>query len=177
LVLRSRYYYVNKEPHMPIALIVFMLCATGAEAQTSSDDVTRMVAAYELTMPRIEGYGAVMAGIADWAAKDPKAIAAMMGRAPKGQVSMQDSAAIFENEPTVKSLLDKHHLSGLDMVVLPMAVMQAQIAALGESQGRTFPADRINPKNIALAKANGPAIDAVMKKAKTDQLRAFSPPQ
>ena len=90
---------------------------------------------------------------------------------------MQDSAAIFEKEPAVKSLLDQHKVTGLDMVVLPMAVMQAQVAALGESQGRSFPADRINPKNVALAKANGAAIDAVMKKAQADRLRAFPPPQ
>ena len=128
-------------------------------------------------MARIEGYGAVMAGIADWAGKDPKGIAAMMGRAPKGPMSLQDSAAIFEKEPAVKSLLDQHKVTGLDMVVLPMAVMQAQVAALGESQGRTFPADRINPKNIALAKANGAAIDAVMQKAQADRLRSFPQPQ
>jgi hypothetical protein len=162
---------------MPVVLALFILCATGAEAQTNSDDLTKMVAVYELTMPRIEGYGAVMAGIADWAAKDPKAMAAMMGRAPKGPVSLQDSAVIFEKEPAVKALLDQHKVTGLDMVVLPMAVMQAQIAVLGESQGRAFPADRINPKNIALAKANGAAIDAVMKKAQADRLRAFPSPQ
>jgi len=77
----------------------------------------------------------------------------------------------------VKLLLDQHKATGLDMVVLPMAVMQAQVAALGESQGRTFPADRINPKNVALAKANGPAIDAVMKKVEADRMRTFLQPQ
>lgn len=162
---------------MSVALILFLLCATGAEAQTNSDELTKTVATYELTMPRIDGYGAVMAGIADWAGKDPKAIAAMMGRAPKGPMSLQASAAMFEKEPAVKSLLDQHKVTGLDMVVLPMAVMQAQVAALGESQGRTFPADRINPKNVALAKASGAAIDAVMKKAQADRLRAFPQPQ
>lgn len=162
---------------MPVALILFLLCATGAEAQTNSDDLTKMVATYDLTMARVEGYGAVMAGIADWAGKDPKAIAAMVGRAAKGPMSLQDSAAIFEKEPAVKALLDRHKVTGLDMVVLPMAVMQAQVAALGESQGRSFPADRINPKNIAFAKANGAAIDAVMKKAQADRQRAFPQPQ
>ncbi len=49
---------------MPVALVLLLLCAPGAEAQTSSDDLTRRVAVYKLTMPRIEGYGAVMSGIA-----------------------------------------------------------------------------------------------------------------
>jgi hypothetical protein len=159
---------------MRAALIVFLLFASVAGAQpTSDDEFTKMVAAYELTMPRIEAYGAVMAAIADWGAKNPAAIKAMMARAPKGQISVQETAAIFEKEPAVKSLLDQHKLTGLDVVLLPTTVMQAQIAALGESQGRTFPADRINPKNIALAKASGPAIDAVMKKAQADAERVF----
>jgi len=164
---------------MPIAfaLILSLLCATGAGAQSDPDELTKMVATYELTMARVEGYGAVMAGIADWAGKDPKAIAAMMGRAAKGPMSLQASAAMFEKEPAVKALLDQHKVTGMDIVVLPMAVMQGQVAALGESQGRTFPADRINPKNIAFAKANGPAIDAVMKKAQADRQRAFPAPQ
>jgi hypothetical protein len=158
---------------MPAILILLLLFATGAEAQTSSDELTKTVAVYELTMPRIEGFGAVMAGIADWATKDPKALQAMMERAPKGPMTLAESAAMFEKESAIKSLLDQHKVTGMDMVVLPMAVMQAQVAALGESQGRSFPTDRINPKNIALAKANGAAIDAVMKKAQTDRLRAF----
>lgn len=163
---------------MPIALILILLCATTtAAAQTNQDALTRMVFTYELTMPRIEGFGEVMAGIAEWAGKDPKAVAAMMARAPKGPATVEDSAAIFEKEPAVKALLDRHKVTGLDMVVLPIAVMQAQIAALGESQGHTFPADRINPQNIALAKANGAAIDGVMKKAQADRLRAFPQPQ
>lgn len=162
---------------MPAALILLLLCTAGAGAQGNSDELTKVVATYELTMARIEGYGAVMAGIADWAGKDPKAIAAMMGRAAKGPMSLQASAAMFEAEPAVKALLDQHKVTGLDVVVLPMAVMQAQVAALGESQGRTFPADRINPQNVALAKANGAAIDAVMKQAQADRQRAFPRPQ
>jgi hypothetical protein len=160
---------------MRVALVLFvlLLCAPDAEAQTTSDDLAKMVAVYELTLQRIEGYGAVMAGLADWASKDPKAVKAMMARAPKREISVQDSAAILENEPAVKLLLDQHKVTGVDLVVLPMAVMQAQIAVLGESQGRTFPADRINPKNIALVRANAAAIDAVMKKAEADNQRAF----
>ena len=162
---------------MRVALILLLLCAPSAEAQTSSDELAKMVAVYELTMPRIEGFGAVMAGLAEWAGKEPAAVKAMMARAPKGDISVQDSAAILDSEPAVKALLDRHKVTGHDLVVLPMAVMQAQIAVLGESQGRTFPADRINPKNIALVRANAAAIEAVMKKAQADSARAMPRPQ
>jgi hypothetical protein len=49
--------------------------------------------------------------------------------------------------------------------------MQAQIAAMGEAQGHSFPAERINPKNVALAKENGPRIDAIMRKVAADRAR------
>lgn len=114
-----------------------------------------------------------MAGIADWAKKDPKAVTALMDRSPKGPSSVEVSAAVFEKEPAIKALLDKHRITGKDVILLPMVVMQAQLVALAESQGRTIPPGPYNPKNVAVAKANGPAIDAIMTKARADQARAF----
>ena len=156
-----------------VVLAIVLFCAIPVSAQTGHDELTRMVAAYELTMPRIESYGAVIAGMAEWAAAKPKEAAALRAREPKGMATVAQSAAILESEPAVKALLDRHKITGHDMVVLPMTVMQAQIAALGESQGRSFPSDRINPKNIALAKDNGARIDTIMRKASGDRVRAF----
>lgn len=155
------------------ALAVLLLSGAIASAQTGSDELTRMVAAYELTLPRIEAYGAVMSELADWAAARPKEAQAMRDRAPKGPATVEQSAAAVEREPAVKALFDKHKLTGREFVLIPTAVMQARIAAMGEAQGRTFPADKINPKNTALAKANGPRIDAIMRKVAEDRTRAF----
>lgn len=156
-----------------VVLAMVLFFAIPVNAQTGHDELTKMVAVYELTMPRIESYGAVIAGMAEWAAAKPKEAAALRAREPKGMATVAQSAAILESEPAVKALLDQHKIAGHDMVVLPMAVMQAQIAALGESQGRSFPADRVNPKNSAFAKANSGRIDAVMQKAARDRVRAF----
>jgi len=152
---------------------VLLLCSVPADAQTGSDELTKMVASYELTMQRIEAYGAVMSGLAEWAVARPKEAQAMRDRAPKGSTTVEQSAAAVEKEPAVKALLDKYKLTGRDLVLIPMAVMQAQIAAMGEAQGRTFPADKINPRNTALAKANSPRIDAVMRKVAEDRVKAF----
>jgi len=151
--------------------VTMLLCALPAAAQTGSDELTRMVAAYELTMQRIEAYGAVMAGLADWAVDKPKEAEAMRARTPKGPTTVEQSAAAIEKEPAVKALLDKHRITGRDLVLIPVAVMQAQIAAMGEAQGHSFPAERINPKNVALAKENGPRIDAIMRKVAADRAR------
>ena len=56
---------------------------------------------------------------------------------------------------------------------MPAVVMQAQLAALGEAQGRTFPADRINPKNIATVRANETRVGEIMAKVAADRARAF----
>lgn len=154
-----------------IAAAVLLLCPMPVAAQTGSDELTQMVAAYELTIQRIEAYGAVMSGLADWAVAKPKEAQAMRDRTPKGPATVEQSAAAIEKEPAVKALLDKHKITGRDFVLIPMAVMQAQIAAMGEAQGRTFPADKINPKNTALAKANGPRIDAIMSKVAADRIK------
>jgi hypothetical protein len=148
-----------------------LLCALPAFAQTGSDELTRMVAAYDLTMQRIEAYGAVMSGLADWAVAKPKEAEAMRARTPKGPKTVEQSAAAIEKEPAVKALLDKYKITGRDLVLIPVAVMQAQIAAMGEAQGRTFPADKINAKNTALAKANGPRIDEIMRKVAADRAK------
>lgn len=152
---------------------ILLLCTVTAGAQTGSDELTRMVAGYELTMQRIEAYGAVMSGLADWAAAKPKEAQAMRARAPKGHATVEQSTAEVEKEPVIKSLLDQHKITGRDFVLIPTTVLQAQIAAMGEAQGRTFPADKINPKNSALAKANGPKIDVIMRKAAADRTKAF----
>lgn len=64
-------------------------------------------------------------------------------------------------------------LTGRDFVLMPAVVMQAQIAALGEAQGRTFPTDRINPKNTALVRTNEKRVGEIMAKVAADRTRAF----
>ncbi|MEK7703831.1 MAG: hypothetical protein AAB426_02645 [Myxococcota bacterium] len=154
-----------------VALVTF--APEPARAQSESmDEMTKLVAVYELTMPHLEAYGAVMTAMTDWAIANPKEFAAMQARVPKGTTTVEQSIAALDKEPVVKALLDKHRLSARDLVLLPMAAMQAHIAALGEAQGRTFPAGLINPKNVALDKANAARIEAIMTQVAADRSRA-----
>ncbi|MDQ1362338.1 MAG: hypothetical protein QG652_198 [Pseudomonadota bacterium] len=158
--------------HLFLAVMTLALVIP-AQAQTGQDDLAKRVASYELTMARMESYGKVTAALADWASANPAAAKALNNRMPKTITSVPESAALLEAEPVIKKMLDEHRLSGNDYVLMPSAIMQAQIAVLGESQGRSFPADKINPKNIALVKTNMARVDEIMLKVRADRVRAF----
>ena len=159
---------------LPAGLLLWLaLVSLAVAAPTSQDQLARMVGAYELTMARIEAYGGVIAGIGDWAEAHPEQAKALRARAPQGLADVEQAAAVLESEPPLKALLDQHQLSGRDFVLIPAAMMQARLVVLGEAQGRSFPPGQINPRNLALAKANAARMDAIMHKAAADRLRAF----
>jgi hypothetical protein len=161
---------------LPLRLLSWCLAAvvvSSAQSAESMDEFTREVARYELTMPNLEAYGATMAGLADWAEAQPAEAAAMRQRAPKGPTTYPQTVAHIESDPAIAAQLKAAKLTGRDFVLLPAVVMQAQIAALGEAQGRTFPADRINPKNTALVRTNEKRVGEIMAKVTTDRARAF----
>lgn len=161
---------------VPAGLLSLLLLAqppTALAAETGMEELTRMVTAYELTLAKVEAYGAVLAGIGDWAEAHPEQAKALRARAPKGLAGVEQAATVIESEPELKALLDKHQLSGRDFVLIPTAMMQARLAVLGEAQGRSFPAGQINPRNLALAKAHAARMDAIMHQAAADRLRAF----
>ena len=149
------------------------LVVSPAQSAETMDEFTREVARYELTLPKLEAYGAAMAGLADWAEAKPAEATAMRHRAPKGPTTYPQTVAHIESEPTITTQLKTAKLTGRDFVLMPAVVMQAQIAALGEAQGRTFPADRINPKNTALVRTNETRVREIMAKVTTDRARVF----
>lgn len=155
---------------LPLLLAVLLVSAASAQPM---DEFTREVARYELTMPNLESYGAAMAGMADWAEAKPAEAAAMQRRAPRGPTTYPQTLAYIGREAVLATLLQKHHLTTRDFVLLLPAVMQAQLAVLGEAQGRTFPADRINPKNTALVRAHEKRVGEIMTKVAADRARAF----
>jgi hypothetical protein len=156
-----------------LAPFVFALTGILGRSEEAADEFTRAVASYELTLPALEAYGATMTGVADWTVANPAKAAKMNKRTPKGPTSFRQSIAHVETEPVIAEQLKKNKLDGRDFVLIPMVVMQARIAALGEAQGHTFPADRINPKNTALVRAHEKRVGEIMTKVAADRVRAF----
>lgn len=159
--------------HGVLVAAAALLVTTPAGAQEEPDELTRMVAAYELTLPRVEAYGAVHAGLAAWATANPAEAEQLRARLPRGRATIAQSVAHLAGEPVIRTILERHNLTGLDFVLIPVAVLQARIAALGEAQGRTFPTDRINPANTAFARANAARLDSIMGKVAIDRATAF----
>lgn len=154
-------------------LLLLALISGAVAAESGRDELTRMVVAYELTMARVEAYGTVLAGIADWAEAHPEPAKALRARAPKGLADVERAAAVLESEPALKAFFDKHQLSGRDFVLIPAVMMQARLAVLAEGQGKKFPPGQVNPKNLALARTNATRMDAIMHQAAADRVRAF----
>ena len=155
---------------LPLLLTAILVSSASAQPM---DEFTREVARYELTMPNLEAYGAALAGLAEWAETKPAEAAALRQRAPKGPTTYPQTLAYIAGEPAIAAQLKAAKLTGRDFVLMPAVVMQAQLAALGEAQGRTFPADRINPKNIATVRANEPRVGEIMAKVAADRARTF----
>lgn len=149
------------------------LAAPVAASETGMEELTRLVSGYELSMARVEAYGAVLAGIGDWAVAHPEEAKGLRARAPKGLSSVEQAAQVIESEPELKGLLDRHQLSGRDFVLIPAALLQARLAVLGEAQGRVITPGLVNPVNLTLAKANAARLDALMHQAAADRVRAF----
>lgn len=137
-------------------------------AQDTQEELVSKVGAYRLTLAKIEAYGTMMGSLADWATQHRQDAQALAARSPKG---LEGTLAFLKREPIIQAQLKAHKLSEEDYLLIPMATMQAGLAILGESQGRTFPTERINPANIALVKANQARIEAVMAKVRADQAR------
>lgn len=153
---------------LPRVLALALVTTPWVLAEPPQDELSRRVAAYVLTLPNLESYGALTGELADWATTHRTEAKAMMRRSPRGSAGVEANLALLKAEPVLQTLLVRHHLSTEDFLVIPMATMQAGIALLGEQQGHSFPVDRINPTNIALVKAHQPRIDAIMTKARAD---------
>ena len=160
--------------HLALTLLTTFFLAPPLQAADAMDELTRQVARYELTLPKIEAYGAVMSGLAEWATANPKEIAALNQRLPKKLSDIKVVTAFIEQEPVIANTLQRHGLSSVEYFLIPMATLQAGIAALGVQQGQVFPADRINPKNIALVQAHQTRIDAIVTKARADQAKMMN---
>jgi hypothetical protein len=168
---------------MPLRLFIRHLCfgaglsvlvlvrAVASGAQGAADEFTREVARYELSLTRLEAYGATLSALAEWALARPVEAAALRQREPKGPATFPQSVAHVASEPVIATLLQKNKLTARDFVLIPVVVMQAQMAALGEAQGRTFPADRINPKNTAVVRDHEKRVAAILAKVATDRAR------
>jgi hypothetical protein len=159
------------DPHR-LALVSLVALAVALPSrsapQEEADPLVRAVLAYELTLQRTESYVAALKDLADFAKKNPKAMEPFRGGSAKTRpMSLEEKAASLEKVVGIKAILDRHALRGIDLMVLPIAMMQAQMIVIGWSQGREFPADKLNLRNAEAVKAAPARFEALATEAAT----------
>ena len=77
----------------------------GPAVAQNMDVFTRAVAAYELSLPKVEACARAQESVAEWAAK-------------------------LESVPGIKRLLDQQQLTGKDFALIPIALLSSRAAQL-----------------------------------------------
>ena len=103
-----------------------------------SDPLTEAVVAYQLTLPHVESYADALDDLVSWSESHPAESKPLRDKS-KRFTSLENSASQLESIPGIKHILDKHHLTGKDMALMPTALMSGIMVAMGIKQGRTMP--------------------------------------
>lgn len=148
--------------------LVLCLVATAAAvtlvqpARAQMDDFTQAVLGYELSLPRVEAYALALQDLVAWAKKHPKDVAVLRSKGGGGATTLQGAIAQLERAPAIKTVLDKHGLSGRDFALAPIALMTSHTVVMAAQHGAAIPADRINAANVAMVQANAPRIEQLI---------------
>lgn len=144
----------------------------GAPDLPPLDDAMRAVIAYPVTLQKAEAYCRTVKELRAAGEKDPAYMARL--RAPKPPGNQQaELARWLEGIPPLKALLDKHRLKGLDLVLMPQALMLGRNAYALQRDGSPFPADRVNPGSLELHRADPKRMETLVTDCMAD-LRVIS---
>lgn len=159
---------------MRLALTLACLLVTdGASAQDlDQQDLKKALAGYVLTEQHITtlaDFATEAAQVADRTSLSPPSLLT------SGTLTVDLMAALIDAHPPVKALLSKHHLTARDLILIPIAYMQAallvkappeMLPALAEASGA-------NLANVPLIRDKGEALDALITRATTGLGRVF----
>jgi hypothetical protein len=143
-----------------------------AEDSQPLDAAMKAVFAYQVTLARAETYARAVKEIRAAGEKDEKLMARLRGPKPGG-ADQEALAKWLEDVPELKAILKKHGLKGMDLVLMPQALMQGRIAYAREREGHPVPADRTNQTSLALHKADWKRMNPLVTDCMAD-LRVIS---
>lgn len=148
---------------MLIVSILFWALTLGNVYAESSDELTKAVVAYEVTLPNIESYADALDDLAIWARAHPDESKPLRDK-NKPFTTLKDAASQLESIPGIKRVLDKHHLTGKDRVMLPVALMSGNMVVVMQKRGMDMPPDRYNAVSVAMIEANEPKFNELMQR-------------
>jgi len=126
------------------------------------DEGTRAVRSYAVTWKRVEAYVAAVREIRLAGQRDPALMAKLRQPSQPGDLPATIATRLEAIAP-VKAILDRHRLSGIDLVLMPPSVAAGQNAYALEQEGRPLPADQQNLAATALYRADLPRMDELAK--------------
>lgn len=119
----------------------------------SQDELTKSVASYEITMPRIEAYEAALGDLVKWARAHPNESKPL--RNINNQItSLEAAAKQFESVPAIRDILARYQLTGKDMTFMPTALLSSRAVVFAEKRGMTMPPGQFNAASVALVRSN-----------------------
>jgi hypothetical protein len=133
------------------------------------DENTRAMLAYPVTVARLKAYIRAVKEVRAAGERDAALLARLREPRPKGEAPA-GMAARLEAIPPLKSILRRHGLTGLDLVLMPQAMVAGRFAYALEQEGRPLPPDEVNAAVTALFRADLPAMDE-LNKAYLDDLK------
>ncbi len=129
----------------------------------SQDELTQAVVGYEVTLPRVEAYELALADLVQWTQAHPKN--AKLFRDKNVRITSLDEAAKrLESVPGIKSILDKHQITGMDMSLMPMALLSSRAVVMAEKRGTTMPPGQTNTASVAMIRANDAQVDKLLER-------------
>jgi hypothetical protein len=132
------------------------------------------VVKYPLTMERLRDYASAIKELRAAGEKDAGLMASL--RAPKPAADQPaELAAWLEAIRPLKTILKRHRLSGMDLVLMPQVLVQGRTAYANSQNGVPVAVEETNQSCLALFKAD-PATMTSMMSAISQDLRAISGP-
>lgn len=152
---------------MKNSLLTFCLALWIAAFNTafadSQDELTQAVVGYEVTLPKVEAYESALADLVQWSKANPRDT--KLFRDKETRVSSLDAAAKrLESVPGIKSILDKHRITGRDMSLMTMALLSSRAVVMAEKRGMTMPPGQSNAASVAMVRANDAKVDKLLER-------------
>ncbi|MEK7811257.1 MAG: hypothetical protein AAB278_05510 [Pseudomonadota bacterium] len=129
----------------------------------SQDEFTQAVVGYEVTLPRVEAYESALADLVQWVQSHPNDEKLFRDKNVR-ITSLDEAAKRLESVPGIKSILDKHQITGRDMSLMPMALLSSRAVVMAEKRGTTMPPGQTNTASVALVRANDAQVDKLLER-------------
>lgn len=129
----------------------------------TQDELTRAVVGYEVTLPKVEAYESSLADLVQWAQAHPNDAKPFRDKNARTS-SLDEAAKRLESVPGIKSILDKHQITGKDMSLMTMALLSSRAVLMAEKRGITMPPGHFNPASVAMVRANDAKVDKLLER-------------